>query len=209
MVDQSKIRLYRLIHIDNISHIVKYGLTTVDSKFANKEYISIGDQTMISKRKDVLLCDDIKKLNQVIPFYFGVRMPMLFVIQNGFNNVPIQSPTNIVYCVTNVKNIISNNLLFYFTDGHAINKLSTIYNHKEIERINMLLDFEAIHKKYWNDDEDIDLKRRKEAEFLVSEDIPFHIISGWVVYDQRAKTQLIKLGINENRIAIRPEYYFE
>jgi len=207
MVDQSKIRLYRLIHIDNISHIINYGLTTIDSKFANKEYIPIGDQTMISKRKNVLLYNG-KKLNRFIPFYFGVRMPMLFVIQNGFNNVFTQLPSNIVYCVTNIQNIVSANLSFCFTDGHAVNKLSTIYNHKEVERIDTLLDFEAIHKKYWNDDEDIDLKRRKEAEFLVGEDIPFHVISGWVVYDQRAKKRLEKLGINENRIAIRSDYYF-
>ncbi len=42
----------------------------------------------------------------------------------------------------------------------------------------------AISSKYWKDENDLDLKRRKEAEFLVSGDLPVNAIEGFVVYTE-------------------------
>jgi len=61
---------------------------------------------------------------------------------------------------------------------------------------------------YWRNADDLDLKRRKEAEFLVETDIPTTAIVGWVVYNEEAKQRLLALGIPEKRIHINSNYYF-
>ena len=71
-----------------------------------------------------------------------------------------------------------------------------------------ILDFEAIKKDFWKDENDLDLKRRKEAEFLVEGDIPLEVISGWVVYNEVAQKRLLELGIPNDKIVTRENFYF-
>jgi len=202
-----KIRLFRMIHISNVAHILKYGLTLSNSENANKNYIPIGDNSIINVRDNIIVPNG-KKLSEFIPFYFGVRMPMLYVVQKGFNSVSNQNPQDIVYCVTNICKINQIKLPFLFTDGHAVNKLSKFFTKKDISVLEKILDFEAIKTKYWKNDNNLDLKRRKEAEFLVAQDIPISVILGWVVYNQKAEDRLLKLGITKDKIAIKENYYF-
>lgn len=42
------IELFRMTHIDNIPHILKYDITHKSSKNANPVYITIGDKSLIS-----------------------------------------------------------------------------------------------------------------------------------------------------------------
>ena len=107
-----------------------------------------------------------------------------------------------------LKNIIDSQLDFVFTDGHANNYLSTQYGPENIDEVEKLVDFEATRQKYWKNEDDLDLKRRKEAEFLVKGDIPYNAVLGFIVYNQTAKNELLKLGIKDENVHIIPEYYF-
>lgn len=149
-----------------------------------------------------------QKLGDFIPFYFGFRMPMLYVIQHGFNGVSSTLPENIIYCITSVEQIIKHGLKFVFTNGHAVDGLSTLYDHTHATDIDELIDIKAINAKYWNDEKDLDLKRRKEAEFLVENDIPTDAILGYAVYNKASKDRLAKLGIEEKTIIVKEVYYF-
>lgn len=86
----SSIKIYRITHIDNIPHILINGITRKDSPNRNPEFVSIGDRSLIDNRSMRQVWVDngdinnpIKQitLGDFIPFYFGVRMPMLFVVQ--------------------------------------------------------------------------------------------------------------------------------
>jgi hypothetical protein len=147
--EQKTRNIYRLTHIDNIPHILQYGITHVNSPDANKEYVPIGDGSLISKRSDMVIPNG-RRLGDYTPFYFGVRMPMLYVIQNGFNNVFAIKPEKIVYCVSSVARVLKNDLDFVFTDGHAVESISEFYEMPDVERIESILDKEAIECKYWN-----------------------------------------------------------
>ena len=46
------IRIYRMTHIMNIAHILKYGITHKNSRNANGNYKDIGDVSLISTRAD-------------------------------------------------------------------------------------------------------------------------------------------------------------
>ncbi len=205
--DLSKIFLFRMIHIENISHVWEFGITKIDSVNTNANYKSIGDGSLINNRSNFLMPNG-KILGNYIPFYFWYRMPMLYVIQKGFNGVTPSLPQDIVYCITNVSNIIENEIDYVFTDGHAVDSFSSFYLPKDIFKIEEKLDFIAIKDNFWKDDNDLDKKRRKEAEFLVANNIPQSAIQVFAVVNQSAKDKLIQLGIPNEKITIRSEFYF-
>jgi len=207
MPDLSKIYLFRMIHIENIPHILKYGITHSSSVNANPAFRSIGDSSVISTRNSFLL-NNGKRLGEYIPFYFGVRTPMLYVIQHGFNMVEPIPPEKIVYFISSVEKIIEYDHEFVFTDGHAIDSFSTQYLQADVENINEILDWEAINARYWKNEDDLDRKRRKEAEFLVLDDIDVSGILGYIVYNQGAKEKMLNFGLDEEKVLIKSDYYF-
>lgn len=207
MPDLNKTYLYRMTHMENIPHILNYGITHASSANANPDFVPIGDDSLINSRNDFLL-NNGRRLGEYIPFYFGVRTPMLYVVQNGFNMVTSTPAEKIVYCVSSVQKIIDQQLDFVFTDGHAVDKFSTQYTPGDIHDIETLLDHDAIKAKYWKDENDLDLKRRKEAEFLVLGDIIKEAVLGYVVYNENAKNSIINLGANNDNVFIRQNYYF-
>ncbi len=100
-------KVYRLTHIENIPHILDNGITCKNSPKANAHFVPIGDLSLISNRDNKMvkidngdfLADNFKMiiLGDYTPFYFGIKMPMLYVIQNGGNFVPKAfSPSKII-----------------------------------------------------------------------------------------------------------------
>ncbi|OYQ45629.1 hypothetical protein CHX27_05555 [Flavobacterium aurantiibacter] len=207
MTDLNKTYLFRMTHIENIPHILQYGITHSNSANANPNFVPIGDGSLISTRNNILLSNG-RLLGEYIPFYFGVRTPMLYVVQNGFNMVAPIPAENIVYCITSVQKIIDLQLDFVFTDGHAVDKFTSQFTTQDIDNLDNILDWKAIRTKYWRDDNDLDLKRRKEAEFLVSGDILINAILGYSVYNQNSKNKIINCGVDAANVHIKSEFYF-
>lgn len=210
----SQVYIYRMVHIDNVPHILANGITHSSSLNANPNYQPIGDADIINtrnarniryltvgRRRPRTIC-----IGDYIPFYFGFRTPMLYVIQRGFNSVIQQDPKNIVYIVCNVQAIINTNLPFYFTDGHAIDMFTTCYDSTYANQLQNLVDLPATRIRDWTNNRDD--KRKKEAEFLVGDDIPTNCITGYVCYDQNSQEILVNYGINTNQIVVDPNRYF-
>lgn len=196
-----------MTHIENIPHILQNGITHTTSEYANPDFVPIGDSSLITTRNNFIL-NNGTRLGEYIPFYFGVRTPMLYVVQNGFNLVAPTSAENIVYCVSSVQKIIDLQLDFVFTDGHAVDGFSSQYTVADIQNIDTILDKNAINAKYWKDENDLDKKRRKEAEFLVLGDISLHAILGYITYNENAKNKIITFGADATNVLIKPEFYF-
>jgi len=207
MTDLSKTYLFRMTHIENIPHILKYGITHQSSHNANPDFVPIGDQSIISTRNDFVL-NNGKKLGDYIPFYFGARTPMLYVIQNGFNMVNPTPAENIVYCITSVQKIIEQQSEFVFTNGHAVDVFTTQYSTTDILNIDNIIDWKAVKATYWRDENDLDLKRRKEAEFLVLGDIVAEAVLGFGVYNRNAQSRMIGFGADATKVLIKSDYYF-
>lgn len=207
MADLEKTYLFRMTHVENILHILQHGITHSTSANDNPDFVPIGDGSLIATRNDFLL-NNGRRLGEYIPFYFGVRTSMLYVVQNGFNMVAPTPVENIVYCITSVQKIIDLQLDFVFTDGHAVDGFTTQYTLADIANIDTILDWKAIRAKYWRDDNDLDLKRRKEAEFLVSGDIASEAVLGYLTYNENAKNKVIALGANAANVHIKSDFYF-
>ncbi len=214
--DFNKTYLYRITHLQNVPHILQNGITHRNSPNANSGYINIGDSSLINTRNKKYIfvnnggqVDPATRrisLGEQIPFYFGFRMPMLYVIQHGYKGVTRQSPENIVYCVCTLQKIIDSGLEFFFTDGHAIDSLSSCYDASKINDIRSIIDTDAINAIDWTSARD--LKRKKEAEFLVNGDIPANCVVGFICYNTEAKSKLLAMNIEEGKIYVDLKYYF-
>lgn len=208
MADLNKIYLFRMTHIANVPHILVHGITHRTSANANPNFTPIGDPTLISARNGFEL-DNGRTLGEYIPFYFGPRMPMLYVIQKGFNGVPVTPAPDIVYCVTSVQKIIDTNQDFVYTNGHAVDSFSSQFGPPDVSDIDNQVDFHAVNVRDWKSPTDLDLKRRMQAEFLLLGDLPFPSVLGFIVRNEAAKTQLMGFGVAEQQIRVRSNAYFK
>ena len=207
-----------MTHLQNIPHILQYGITHRSSTNANPDFVPIGDASLISTRasKTVYIDNGIHlnagaeiELGDYIPFYFWVKMPMLLVIQNGGNFVPYPtSPENIIYLVCSVIDISQSGNIYYFSDGHATDRLSSFFDQTKLNDLPKIVDFDAVKSSYWGGHENLNVKRKKQAEFLVKYDISPELIIGFGCYNEQAKNKLLNFGIANDKIKIIPQGYF-
>ncbi len=197
---------FRITHIDNIPYIEKYGITRADSPLRDPNYVNIGDSDVIKKRAS----RNIKnyRLNEYIPFYLGPRSPMLYVIQHGYNGVLQVNAELIVYCVIRLADLIDGDKEYIFSDGHALSALTKFYRKDQLPQIDDIVNYDDVYCPHWNLETDLDLKRRKEAELLIKEDIEPQLVCGYVVYNETARQRLVGTGIPVNKIVVRSSYYF-
>lgn len=199
---------FRIVHIDNIPHVVKYGLVHNDSPFASDSFVPIGDVSVMDARSTKQLTDG-SFLSEYIPFYFGPRSPMLYNIQNGNGILTKKEPDEIVYCVIRIEDVINSDLHCVFTDGHALNNMSKFYSKSDLQRLDSLVKMEDVYATYWfNQSPWDDRKRKKEAELLFKDEIPPQFIVGFLVYNKKAFEKMISFGIPKEKIIVKPEYYY-
>lgn len=216
MPNFNRIPVFRMTHVQNIAHILEHGITHRNSERANPDYVSIGDGSLIGTRDakqiwvnngETFSFDHAQiTLGNFTPFYFGSRMPMLYVIQKGFNGVKKRAAEEIVYCGCLLQSIIDSGLSYYFTDGHATDNFSSCYDQSKVNEIENIVDFKAVKVTDWTAARD--LKRKMEAELLVAGDVPVGCIAAFACYNEAAKQELIRIGVDESLIHIRPNYYF-
>lgn len=197
---------FRITHIKNILHIAKCGIVKANSPLHDKNFVNIGDSQVIKLRKGKVVKG--YHIGEYIPFYFGPRSPMLYVIQHGYNGVQRVEPEEIVYCVIKLDDLITDGIECIFTDGHALNILTSFYTKDKLVNIDSIVNYDDVYSSQWNLEKDRDLKRRKEAELLIKDDLPAKYIKGYVVYNENARQSLIGKGINENMIVVKSNYYF-
>lgn len=196
---------FRITHIDNLPKILRVGFVRKNSPLQDDHFVPIGDAQVIQRRES-----EIKgfRLTDYVPFYLGPRSPMLYVIQHGYNGVKRIEPEHIVYCVIRLEDVLNSPVDCIFTDGHALCEQTLFYNKDKLSVINDIIRYEDVYSRQWNDGEDRDLKRRKEAELLIKDGLPMNFIRGFIVYNERAKQRLMELGIDEAKVVVSPDYYY-
>ena len=217
-MDLAEINVYRMTHIGNIPHILQHGITHIHSENRNPDFVAIGDISLIHTRDtrqvrvdngNVNFDAPLITLGNFIPFYFGIKMPMLYVIQNGGNFVMQATPAqDIIYLACSVERIIKTQENFYFSDGHATDSLTTFYDNSKLNDLPNIVDWNAVKASYWGGQDNLNIKRKKQAEFLVAEDLSPDLILGFVCYNEAVKTTLTELGIDNDKIKVIPGAYY-
>lgn len=182
MADLKQTYIFRIVHVDNLPYIVRTGLLHAPlHPDADPNYIQIGDRRLTSLRGQTEVpVGPGGTFRDYVAFYFGPRQPMLYCIRYGFNGVTQRPMSEIIYLVSTVEAVVSASIPFVFFDGHAYDGFSTPYDDlAHLGEVDML----AVKAKRWDDPTDPDLKRRKQAEFLVHRTLPFAHISHILTYD--------------------------
>ena len=60
--------------------------------------------------------------------------------------------------------------------------------------------------KNWSDN--LDIRRKKQAEILLADDVPANLLAGFVCYSEETKHRLIDIGIDEKKIIVYPQAYY-
>ncbi|HPY59335.1 MAG TPA: DUF4433 domain-containing protein [Methanospirillum sp.] len=177
-----KIDIYHITSIENLEGIIRSGNIYCDSdiKALGIEIYSYSKEDLKQERSlfEVPICCG-GVISDYVPFFFTNRPPMLLSIKYRFGS---QIQRRFLHLVSSVEAIINSDLPFCYTDGHAIMSFTDFY--EDLELLEEVIDWELIENGYWADTEDDnDRKRRKQAEFLVYNRLPWSCIESIVVKD--------------------------
>ena len=134
---------------------------------------------------------------------------MLYAIHTGGVEGYNGGQTEVVYLITSVNTVRRAGLPFVFTDGHAAMAISRQYTDPaDLTR----LDWPVIDANFWkNTEDDGDRERRKQAEFLVHDFLPWPLIRGIAVQTQPMADQVLALLAGQPYIPpvqVKPAWYY-
>ena len=211
-IDIAKIRLFRIVHVDNVKYILRHGMFTKHHTSADPNYINIGDTKLIKQRNEYpVKLEGYGNLGDYVPFYFGPLSPMLLNIKTGYRGIVQRPQSDIAYICSKLDQIIDAGSQWCFTDGHAKNRITEFYN-DVIDLDNV--DWKIVSERYWkNTEEDLDRMRRKQAEFLVKDHVPVQVIKRIIIYDENKREMLQKIADKlklKIKICVNPNnnYYY-
>jgi hypothetical protein len=208
-----RVKLYRIVHVNNLEHLLRYGMGTRSHESADPNYINIGDSSLIDSRADFEVPIDPPNglLGEYVPFYFGPLSPMLLKIKNG-TGVEKREQTDVFYVICGFEEVKLQCQDWCFTDGHAKNQFSKFF---ATEQDLIHIDWSLVRLRFWkNTEEDFDRIRRKQAEFLVKNHVPVNCIISLVVFNEErhtfAKQMIENQGLNIP-VYVNPngEFYYQ
>ena len=170
-----------MTHIENLRFILKDGMYAPNVRHY-PDYINIGDVSLIEQRSEfVVPIVPHGVLADYVPFYFGGHSPMLLKIKTGHGGIKQWAQSEIVFICTHIDIICQTCPKYCFTDGHAKDRLTAYYNQlTDLDKV----DWDVVDLTFWTStEEDPDIMRRKQAEFLVKNYVPLSCISGLIVLD--------------------------
>lgn len=174
------------------------------------DYKSIAYESVQDRRATTRVpCVPGGVLHDYVPFYFAPRSPMLYTISMG--NVPScpNGQDNVIYLVTSAEKVRDAGLGLAFADGHGIMALSQFFN--DLTHLNQV-DWEVMGSKMWNDTaQHPDRKRRRQAEFLVHQLLPWDLIIGIATINQEnadsVQRYITAQGLNKP-VRVRRDWYY-
>lgn len=204
--------IYHITHINNLSSILECGclLSTTNLDTKQLKHVNIAHRSIQEIRANTNVpVPPFGVLHDYVPFYFCPRTPMLYTISRGNVEGYAERQSPCLHLVSTVQSVAQNGLSFAFTDGHAIVALSQFYN--SIQDLQML-NWDIIRSKYWFDTlQNPDRKRRKQAEFLVYQQLPWDLVLEVGTENEdisREALRIIRGSNSSTRVTTRPKWYY-
>lgn len=208
-LNPEKALIWRIVHRDNLGHLLEHGLHAVAFGRQFEHYVNIGNPDLISKRV-------LRKvphgpggtLADYVPFYFTPFSVMMKNIQSGWG---VQKRLNeeIVILVSSLYHAQSLGLPFIFTDAHAYPDWTGYYTELEhLDRIDWRL---LQHRDFKRDPDDPRKMERYQAEALIHRHVPVAGLLGIVCYNEAVKRRLdqeVRQRQLNLPVHVRPGWYF-
>ncbi len=210
LLNPEKARVFRIIHRANLAWVLDHGLHCGNSATRAAQWISIGNQELISTRaRWPVPVPPGGRLNDYVPFYFTPFSVMMRNINTGWNGVAQYPNQEILILVSNLHKLSAMGLSFVLTDSHANNSLANYYNSlADLNRVDWKL-LQA--RDFKRDPEDPGKFGRYQAEALVHQHVPIEGLTGIVSYTDGAKMEVEQALAQRNlhlQLVTRTGWYF-
>ena len=211
-----KPKIYHITHISNLDSIISTGCIEADARRVGQggTHTSIG-MTEIKRRRlfDIdVNCNPGTKVGEYVPFYFCYRSIMLYILYMGNHpdmthyregQVPIlhlQLDMN-----TAIEWASKHEVRWAFSDRNAGGYLASFYN--DIDDI-AEIDWKAVEA---TDFRDFLVKEGKQAEFLIHDTCPWHLVEKIGVLNQGMRDRvnvLLKVSKHKPVVSIERNWYY-
>lgn len=204
--------IFHFTHIHNLPRILADGgLRTCGAlRQAGVNYKDVAYSTLQDHRaRKLVTCGMGGTLHDYVPFYFCPLSPMLYAISK--NKVPgyVEGTRPLIFFVSSVQAIAQAGLPFVFTDGHGIMDYTGFYD--DLNQLTQV-DWPLMKSKMWNSTPaDPDRKRRRSAEFLIHDFLPWHLVTyiGTRSPLIQATVSTLLSGIpHQPQVLVRPNWYY-
>ncbi len=206
--------IYRLIHVDSL-HIClrRSGLHapnhTSDDGLVYKTIHNVDIQA--ARRVTYIPCGPQGVIHDYVSFYFGYLSPMLLQLKTervpGYNEG--QEP--LIYLISTAQAVRDAEVNFVFSDGHGIAAFTDWYDDlADLDKV----DWDMVYQRYWPDTvDDMDRKRRKQAEFLVYRFCDWRVIHEIGVLNDRMRRVVEDIMSQfssdlQRVVRVKPDWYY-
>ncbi len=194
MINIDSINIFHITHIENLPHILSTGGLCSDVFLAQQDRANINiahEHIKERRRLTPVAAGPGGFVAEYVPFYFCSRSPMLFSIHRGNVAGYEGGQKFVIHLCAKLAHVIRHTSNWCFSDGHTdIPAFCNFYD--DINSLSQL-DWDAIKTDGWGYPyftDDFDLKRRKQAEFLVHNVFPWNLFIGIGVFDEEIKEEV-------------------
>jgi hypothetical protein len=204
--------ILRISHIDNLLGILATGGIWAPNHLppGTAQPANITHADIVARRaQKVVPVGPGGLLHDYVPFYFGARSPMLYANHSGWVRTNPDGQAVVVYLVAYAEEVAQAGHGWAFTDGHAEMGITAFFD--DLARLPEL-DWASIRATQWGGPKvHPDLKRRKQAEFLVHRFFPWDLVRGMVVLDVGMQARVRDILARAGRaapVAVRRAWYY-
>lgn len=215
MAIPSSPKIYHITHIDNLTSIANsMGLVSDAKRIRSGLSCSLVGMSSIKQRRlsqITVPCHPGTTVGQYVPFYFCPRSIMLFILhcKNHPELSYKEGQQPIVHLQADFNTVVrwadSQNIRWAFSNGNAGAYLTTFHCHpSQLNEVN----WNAIAAK---DFRDAKIKEGKQAEFLLYDHFPVHLIEKIGVINDRIAAKVKEIFDNaapQPVITVEPTWYF-
>ena len=200
--------IYHISHLRNLERILAEGGLHCDRAAQALKSVNIGHLHIKERRlKRQVPVGPGGTVGDYVPFYFAPRSPMLYAISRGAVDGYAEGQRPVIYLCSTVEAVDNAGLNWVFTEGHADMGYTDFFDDlKDLKKV----DWDLMKQKYWHDtDDDPDRKRRRQAEFLVHEFVPWDLVSYIGVYDDSVVEAIARvLRSDRPKVGIQTGWYY-
>lgn len=187
-----------MTHLNNLPTILAAGELRSYSQMRGQTYQNIANEDVQAGRAAKTVPPTNRPLHDYVPLYFGFKTPMVAVNQDKNEEIIFLRFSLEILQVPGV----------VITDGNARSNSTAFRAYSGINALS-IVDAKAVNTvKYAHDGE---LKRRKQAEILVPDRLPFAQVFDIVCFSDSARAKALKIldkfGTNKP-VYVNPGWYF-
>ncbi len=206
--------IYRIVHIANLEVFLRRGgLYSPNAEPKDGLVVRTIHSTSVqaSRHNHVVPCGTGGTCHDYVPFYFGRKSVMLLQLKTDRVDGYTEGQAPIIYLKLTAQSVEANRHDFVFTDGHGLAYYTSWFDDlKDLDQV----DWGMVNQTYWADNAaDGDRKRRKQAEFLIKNFVPWELVEEIVVLNQNVKAKVLRMleaypHVHQPTVHVDPTWYY-